>query len=152
MAGRQSWTDPSCPVARAADLVGDRWSLLIVRDAFDGARRFTEFQRSLGVARNILSDRLRTLVDVGILTTVPNRTGNRTEYQLTPRGEDLFTVIVGLRQWAERQAFDPGEAHSTLIENATGEPVRTVRVTDSGGTTLDASSTHVNRITPGQRG
>ena len=66
---RRPVNDEPCPVARAVDIVGDRWSLLIVRDAFDGMRRFSDFQRSLGVARNILSDRLKKLVDAGILQT-----------------------------------------------------------------------------------
>lgn len=65
----QKWTDPACPVARAVDLVGDRWSLLIVRDAMDGAASFTDFLGRLGVARNILSDRLRKLTAHGILAT-----------------------------------------------------------------------------------
>ena len=67
MPPRRSVNDESCPVARSVDLVGDRWSLLIVRDAFDGVHRFGDIQRSLGVARNILSDRLRKLVEAGIL-------------------------------------------------------------------------------------
>ncbi len=61
-----SWTDPTCPVARTLDLVGERWSLLIVRDAMDGARSFTDFQHRTGIARNILTDRLRRLVERGI--------------------------------------------------------------------------------------
>ncbi len=69
MAGRKSVNNEPCPVARSVDIVGDRWSLLIVRDAFDGTRRFGDFQRSLGVARNILSDRLRGLMDADILET-----------------------------------------------------------------------------------
>ena len=62
-----TWTDPACPVARTLDLTGDRWSLLIVRDAMDGARSFTDFQQRTGIARNILTDRLRRLVERGIL-------------------------------------------------------------------------------------
>ena len=71
MNSRKNMEGQPCPVARSVDVVGDRWSLLVVRDAFDGVRRFTDFQRSLGVARNILSDRLRRLVDAGILATRP---------------------------------------------------------------------------------
>lgn len=113
-----------CPVARASSLIGDRWTLLIVRDAFDGVRRFSDFQRSLGVARNILTDRLRRLVDAGILAFQPAREGGAyQEYVLTEAGEDLFPLVLALRQWGERQLFSPGEAHSELIETATGEPV-----------------------------
>ena len=67
MSTRKPTTNEFCPVLRCVDLIGDRWSLLIVRDAFDGMRRFGDFQRSLGVARNILSDRLKKLVDADIL-------------------------------------------------------------------------------------
>jgi DNA-binding HxlR family transcriptional regulator len=116
-AGRE-WTDPTCPVARTVDLVGDRWSLLIVRDAMDGAASFTEFRQRLGIARNILADRLRRLVDNGILATSTAPGGKRHVYELTAAGKDLFTTIVALRQWGERHAFTAGEARSTLTDLA----------------------------------
>lgn len=119
-AGRE-WTDPTCPVARTVDLVGDRWSLLIVRDAMDGAASFTEFRQRLGIARNILADRLRRLVDNGILATSTAPGGKRHVYELTPAGKDLFTTIVALRQWGERHAFTAGEARSTLTDLAGNE-------------------------------
>jgi DNA-binding HxlR family transcriptional regulator len=118
--GRE-WTDPTCPVARTVDLVGDRWSLLIVRDAMDGAASFTEFRQRLGIARNILADRLRRLVDNGILATSTAPGGKRHVYELTPAGKDLFTTIVALRQWGERHAFTAGEARSTLTDLAGNE-------------------------------
>ncbi|PRX44677.1 HxlR family transcriptional regulator [Prauserella shujinwangii] len=116
-AGRSlAWTDPNCPVARAADVIGDRWSLLIVRDAMDGARTFTDFQRRTGIARNILTDRLRKLAAHGLITQVEAPSGKRRRYALTAAGEDLFPVIVTLRQWGERHAFEPGEPHSVLVD------------------------------------
>ncbi|MFI5425867.1 winged helix-turn-helix transcriptional regulator [Aeromicrobium sp. UC242_57] len=93
------WTDPQCPVARAVDLVGDKWSLLILRDAFDGARSFTEFHRRLGVARNILTERLRKLTECGVLAHQVAESGKRREYVLTDSGHDLLVAIVALRQW-----------------------------------------------------
>ena len=75
MAKRKSWEDAACPVARSLDAIGDWWSLLIVRDAFLGRRRFCEFQRSLGTARNILAARLRKLVTLGVLEAVPASCG-----------------------------------------------------------------------------
>ena len=78
MAKRKSLKTDPCPVARALDVIGERWSLLIVRDAFDGMRRFGEFQKSLGVAKNILADRLHTLVEEGILRSRPPRTARPT--------------------------------------------------------------------------
>lgn len=77
MARQKSLADSPCPVARATDIVGDRWALLIVRDAFDGVRRFGDFRASLGVASNILSDRLKMLVDAGVFDVVPASTAPR---------------------------------------------------------------------------
>lgn len=148
MSGDGAWTDPQCPVARTVDLLGDRWSLLIVRDAFDGARRFTQFQRNLGVARNILSDRLHALVERDVLAQVSNAAGTRTEYELTERGRDLFIIVVGLRQWGERHAFLPGEQHSVLIDDTRGEPAPLLQFVNVDGAPLDCSMTHVQRVDP----
>jgi DNA-binding HxlR family transcriptional regulator len=138
------WTDPDCPVARALDLVGDRWSLLVIRDAMDGARSFTEFQRRTGIARNILTDRLRKLTAHGLLAQRAAPSGRRQEYVLTDAGRDLFAVILALRQWGERQAFAPGEAHSTLVDRH-GAPVPEIDPTGADGTPLDADTTHVQK-------
>ncbi|MBT2773420.1 helix-turn-helix transcriptional regulator [Halomonas sp. ISL-60] len=111
-------------MARSVDVVGDRWSLLIVRDAFDGMRRFGDFQRSLGMARNILAERLRRLVEADILETRPASDGTAyQEYVLTAKGESLFPVVVALRQWGERYLFSHSEPHSLLIDKSTGQPV-----------------------------
>ncbi|MFI9630463.1 winged helix-turn-helix transcriptional regulator [Streptomyces sp. NPDC052042] len=144
-----AWTDPDCPVARTLDLVGDRWSLLVIRDAMDGARSFTEFQRRTGIARNILSDRLRKLSAHGVLTQQTAPTGRRLEYVLTDSGRDLFPVLLTLRQWGERHAFDPGEPHSTLVDEHS-VPVPEVTPTGAGGALLGADTTHV-RKTEGNR-
>ncbi|WP_433491763.1 winged helix-turn-helix transcriptional regulator [Nocardia grenadensis] len=117
----REWTDPTCPVARTVDLVGDRWILLIVRDAMDGTASFTDFRQRLGISRNILADRLRRLVDNGILATSTVPGGKRHSYELTDAGKDLFTTIVALRQWGERNAFTAGEARSTLTDLAGNE-------------------------------
>ncbi|MBG6248916.1 MULTISPECIES: winged helix-turn-helix transcriptional regulator [Symbiopectobacterium] len=124
MPNRETINNEPCPVARCVDVVGDRWSLLIVRDAFDGVRRFGDFQRSLSVARNILSDRLRKLVNAGILEMQDASDGTAyQEYVLTSEGEKLFPVIVALRQWGERHRFKHGERHSDLIDTRTGNPI-----------------------------
>jgi DNA-binding HxlR family transcriptional regulator len=97
---RTRFTNDECPVAQSVDAVGDWWSLLIVRDAFTGKRRFGEFQRSLGIAKNILTDRLRKLVGAGVLETLPASDGSAfKEYALTDKGRGLFLVIVALGQW-----------------------------------------------------
>ncbi|MFD8998884.1 winged helix-turn-helix transcriptional regulator [Streptomyces abikoensis] len=138
------WTDPECPVARALDLVGDRWSLLVVRDAMDGARAFTEFQRRTGIARNILTDRLRKLTAHGLLVQRTAPSGRRQEYVLTDAGRDLFAVILTLRQWGERHAFDPGETHSTLVDRH-GDPVPDIAPIGADGAPVDADTTQVRR-------
>lgn len=138
------WTDPACPVARTADLVGDRWSLLIVRDAMDGARSFTDFQRRTGIARNILTDRLHRLVERGILDREPAPSGGRRRYALTPAGRDLFTVIVALRQWGERHAFAPDEPHSVLVDGH-GRPLPPLRPVDSAGEPAGVDTTSVHK-------
>jgi DNA-binding HxlR family transcriptional regulator len=144
MVKRTRFDGESCPVARSVDVVGDWWSLLIVRDAFDGSRRFGDFQRSLGVAKNILSARLRSLVDNGILETVP--AGARHEYVLTPKGEALFPVIVALRQWGEAFAFNPDEPHSQLLDRRDQQPLRPLEVHAADGRPLTAADTEVRKV------
>ncbi|MEW1700950.1 winged helix-turn-helix transcriptional regulator [Streptomyces sp. NPDC093249] len=144
-----AWTDPDCPVARTLDLVGDRWSLLVIRDAMDGARSFTEFQRRTGIARNILSDRLRKLGAHGLLAQRTASTGRRLEYVLTDSGRDLFPVLLALRQWGEHHAFDPGEPRSTLVDER-GVRVPDIAPTGADGAPLTADTTHV-RKTGGDR-
>ncbi|MFC9440539.1 winged helix-turn-helix transcriptional regulator [Nocardia sp. NPDC057030] len=141
----RDWTDPTCPVARTVDLVGDRWSLLIVRDAMDGAATFTDFQQRLGIARNILTDRLRKLVDHGILSTSTAPGGKRHSYELTAAGQDLFTVVVALRQWGERHAFTAGEAHSVLVDRD-GRPLPRLRTETHEGKRATATNTRVRKV------
>jgi DNA-binding HxlR family transcriptional regulator len=139
MVARKSLSGNYCPSARSLDVIGDWWSLLIVRDAFDGLTRFGEFQKSLGIAKNILAQRLRTLVERGILASVPAANGGaHQEYHLTDMGRDLFPVMVALRQWGERYLFEPGEPHSKLVERDTGRPIRLdVRTDDGNAITAD---------------
>ena len=144
---RKSLEDAPCPVARTLDVIGDWWSLLIVRDAFDGVRRFSEFQKGLGMAKNILSTRLRTLVAQGILEIAPASDGSAyQEYILTDKGRDLFPVIVGLRQWGEDHLFAEQEAHSTLVESDSGQPIPRMTPTGSVGQTLTPLNTRVVKV------
>jgi DNA-binding HxlR family transcriptional regulator len=97
----------NCSVAQTLEVVGEWWTLLVVRDAFLGVRRFDEFQRRLRVSRNILADRLDKLVRYGILVPVPyQERPPRHEYRLTDKGRDLYPVIVSLRQWGDRWTLD----------------------------------------------
>ncbi|NKX86558.1 winged helix-turn-helix transcriptional regulator [Nocardia coubleae] len=141
----REWTDATCPVARTVDLVGDRWSLLIVRDAMEGSASFTELRQRLGIARNILADRLRRLVDDGILGTSATASGKRYVYELTPAGRDLFTVVVALRQWGESHAFADDEPRSTLVDRD-GRPLAELRPRDRAGAVVTAATTEVRRV------
>lgn len=137
-----------CPVARTVDLIGDRWSLLIVRDAFDGMRRFSDFQRSLGVARNILTDRLYRLVEAGILAREDAPDGSAYQhYVLTPQGQSLFPVVVALRQWGKQHLFAAGEPHSQLIDRRTGKPLLPLRVQGKDGMAVSPEDTEVRKVT-----
>jgi DNA-binding HxlR family transcriptional regulator len=136
-----------CPVARAVDMIGDRWSLLIVRDAFDGISRFSEFQRNLGLAKNILSSRLRELVAHGILEVVPTADGSAYhEYALTQKGRDLFVILVSLRQWGEDHLFEEAEPHSVLLDTKNEQPLRKLEVKDAAGRALDPSEAFVRKV------
>ncbi|MCR6484699.1 helix-turn-helix transcriptional regulator [Amycolatopsis sp. OK19-0408] len=141
-----TWTDPACPVARTVDLVGDRWSLLIIRDAMSGPTTFTELHQELGIARNILTDRLRKLVEHGVLdrTTVPDDARRHT-YRLTEAGEDLFTTIVALRQWGERHAFAAAEPHSVLVDDQ-GRELPELRAVSQDGEPLSAGTSTVRKL------
>ncbi|AJP58712.1 HxlR family transcriptional regulator [Pandoraea vervacti] len=150
MTETRSATRPSppdtCPVARTVDVIGDRWSLLIVRDAFDGVRRFGDFLRSLGVARSMLTTRLRALVDAGILSVQPASDGTSyQEYVLTPKGRELFTLIVALRQWGEKYRFGEQERHSTLVDTRTGEPLAELQPRSASGQPVAPEQTQVVR-------
>jgi len=97
----------NCSIARALEIVGERWTLLIVRDAFLGLRRFEQFQESLGIARNVLTDRLKRLVDEGILERVRySERPERYEYRLTQKGRDLHLALAGLRQWGDKHVSE----------------------------------------------
>ena len=101
---------PPCPIGRAVDVLGDRWTLLILRNATIGTTRFDDFKSELGIADNILSARLGRLVDVGLLTRTAYRPGGRTryEYRLTQAGADVLPLLHALRRWGQ-QHTKPGE-------------------------------------------
>jgi DNA-binding HxlR family transcriptional regulator len=99
----RTYDGQNCSIARALELVGERWTLLIVRDAFLGLSRFEEFQESLGIARNVLADRLNRLVEAGILARVRySERPERFEYRLTAKGRELDVALAGLRQWGDK--------------------------------------------------
>ncbi len=110
-----------CSVARALSVIGDRWTLLVLRDAFLRTRRFEDFQRQLGVTRHLLAGRLRKLVDAGILEKVRyQEKPARYEYRLTEKGRDLYPVIVSLLRWGDRWMAGEGGPPLTLVHKACG--------------------------------
>ncbi|RWX81414.1 transcriptional regulator [Neorhizobium lilium] len=148
MVKRVSLWDAGCPVARVLDVIGDWWSLLIIRDAFDGVRRFSEFQAGLGIAKGMLAARLRDLTERGILEMAPASDGSAyREYVLTEKGRGLFLVIVALRQWGEDHLYRPDEPKSSLVDTETGIPVAHLELRAQDGRPLDWTETQVKKTT-----
>ncbi len=99
----KNYNDMQCPIARCLDHIGEWWSLLIIRDAFRGSKRFDEFQKNLGIATNILTRRLKELVESGILEKQQyGESTNRFEYILTQRGQDLSPILMAMMQWSNK--------------------------------------------------
>ncbi|MBS0537323.1 MAG: helix-turn-helix transcriptional regulator [Proteobacteria bacterium] len=145
---RTSYEQMNCSIASALDVVGEPWTLLIVRDAFYGVRRFDDFQENLGIARNVLTARLKKLVEAGVFRkTAYRQRPLRHEYRLTEKGAALFTVIVGLKQWGDRfgaaarngrpmDLVDRNDGHPlepVLIDSATGQKVELTNVRSVAG-------------------
>ena len=145
MAERTSFEDFACSTAQALEVVGEWWTLLIVRDAFFGVRRFDDFQRRLQMSRSVLANRLSKLVAEGILeTTEYEQRPPRVEYSLTKKGADLFPVLVALQQWGDRWASPKPpvvlrhdrcgrQTRPHLVCSACGERVRPTDVTAEPG-------------------
>lgn len=151
MAEEASPPSNECPVARTLEAIGDRWSLMIIREAFDDVRRFSEFQKNLGVARNILTSRLKALVATGVFDVAPASDGSAyKEYVLTDRGRAIFPVVISMRQWGERYLFAPQEARSVLVDNASGQPLKPLVVLSSSGQPLGAADCHRVRVLAGE--
>lgn len=135
--GRKRFDDMNCSIAQALEALGDWWTLLIVRDAFFGARRFGEFESSLGIAKNILTARLRRLVEHGVFERVSAGTaGDRYEYHLTDKGRALLPVLVALREWSDEWVYGRGNEPLIFRERATGRRIPRLRVTNRDGKEL----------------
>jgi DNA-binding HxlR family transcriptional regulator len=151
MVKRTSLEKAECPIARSLDSLGDWWSLLIIRDAFLGIRRFSEFQKSIGLAKNILAVRLRALVEHGILKMAPASDGSAyQEYVLTPKGRGVFPVLVALRQWSEEFSGEPDGFPTLLVDRAKGRPVRKLELRSEDGRLLGRDDTEM-RPNPGAK-
>lgn len=147
MAKRASLESAACPVARAMSVIGDGWSMLIIRDVSLGLRRFSEIQKSLGLAKNILTTRLRALVTHGILKTEPAGDGSAyQDYVLTQKGRAVFPVMVALRQWGEEFAFAPDELANIMVDRKTGKRVRRLELRAADGRLLEAGDTELKTV------
>ena len=127
----------NCSLAQTLEVIGERWTLLILRDAFFGSRRFQQFQESLGIARNILTVRLHRLVEEGILEKRPTDEGERHEYRLTAKGLDLQPVLLAMTHWGDQHKPHPKGARLVFVERATGEPIARMRVRSREGRPLE---------------
>ena len=141
VATRLRYTDENCTIRGTLEIVGEKWSLLVLREAFFGIRRFDDFHRVLGCARNLLSDRLAKLVDHGVLQRVAyQEPGKRSrhEYHLTEKGLDLQPALVALMQWGDRYAASPAGPQALLTHRDCGEPIGLELVCAAGHTVESA--------------
>jgi DNA-binding HxlR family transcriptional regulator len=144
---RTNLSGAACPIARTLDVIGDWWSLLIVRDVLKGRHRFSELQTSLGVSKNILTRRLKTLVAQEILVLAPATDGSAyQEYRLTEKGRSLFPVLVALGQWGRANAAQPGARQMTLVDRDKRQPVRALEVHAADGRLLAPGETMMLRL------
>jgi DNA-binding HxlR family transcriptional regulator len=135
---RLKYTEHDCSIARTLQVVGEHWSMLIVKNSFYGTTRFSDFQRLLGVARNILTDRLNHLVEAGIMEKYVAREGGvRQHYRLTAKGRDLLPILMAMMQWGDRWTAGDNGAPVIAIDRQTGLPIDTIKITTRQGMVLD---------------
>lgn len=137
---RTRFDDQNCSIAQALEVLGDWWTLLVVREAFLGTRRFADFETRLGISKNILTARLGHLVEHGVLERIDAGVhGTRYEYALTPMGKDLATVMTALRQWADRWIYGEGNEPVLLVDRRTGETIPRLRINDASGAPIKSA-------------
>lgn len=138
---RFRYSAANCSIARTLGVVGEKWTLLILREAFYGVRRFDDFHTALGCARNLLASRLKTLVVHGLLERVgytDERGRGRHEYKLTDKGRDLFPVVVALMQWGDRWTADEAGPAVQMFHRECGAPVTAELTCGAGHSALGA--------------
>jgi DNA-binding HxlR family transcriptional regulator len=146
---RKRFKNVNCSIAQALEVLGDWWTLLIVREAFLGARRFADFEANLDISKNVLSQRLAHLVEHRVLEPFDaGQHGTRYEYALTPRGKDLATVLTALREWGDRWVFGEGREPIVLFDRRTGKRVPRLRIRGEDGAPLGGRELEV-RAGPG---
>jgi DNA-binding HxlR family transcriptional regulator len=139
----RTYDNQQCSIARALEIVGERWTILVLRDAFLGVRRFDDFQRDLGIARNVLTDRLNRLVDEGILERRRyQERPERFEYRLTHKGRDLWPILHALATWGDAHAA-PGGPPRLFRHRGCGGRITDRRVCARCGTELEVRDVEV---------
>jgi DNA-binding HxlR family transcriptional regulator len=136
---KKSFGNMHCSLAQALDVVGEWWSLLIVRDFFlgGGKRRFEQLRDSLGISRNILTERLKTLTAAGVIERVPvQEGGKRCGYQLTEKGRDLLPTLVAMMQWGDRWQGEPEQRFLVVREQSSGDEIAPVQIQSEAGKVL----------------
>ena len=134
---RRRFDDQNCSVAQALEVLGDWWTLLVVREAFLGVRRFADFEANLDISKNVLSARLEHLVAHGVLARVDVGVhGRRYEYELTPMGKDLATVMTALREWGDRWIYGEGREPLLALDRRSGRRIPRLRMLDHEGRPL----------------
>jgi DNA-binding HxlR family transcriptional regulator len=148
MLGR-TYDNLNCSVARTLEVVGERWTMLVLRDAFLGVKRFDDFQKDLGIARNVLQSRLARLVDEGILERVPYQDRPvRHEYRLTEKGLDLWPILVSMLAWGDKYASPTEGPPLQLVHQGCGGTVNDRRICDSCGAELTVRDVRGIQRTP----
>jgi DNA-binding HxlR family transcriptional regulator len=149
---RNSWADANCPLARSVDLIGEWGSLLILREAFAGISRFDDFQKKIGISRSLLTTRLKKLVDGGVLERRPIASdAKRQEYVLTEKGEDLFTMIIALRQWGDRWLFPKDRYPADMLDNRDQSPLAPIEVRSVKGRKVTVANLTLKAHLPSKR-
>lgn len=132
----KSYDHMNCSLAQTLNIIGERWTLLILRDAFFGKKRFGQFERSLGISKNILTSRLNRLVGEGIMERRDSEEGAHAEYVLTEAGLDLQPVLLSMTHWGDEHRPSPSGTRLVFTDRDTGEPVRRMSVLGTDGRVL----------------
>jgi DNA-binding HxlR family transcriptional regulator len=134
--------EPTCSIERSLQVLGERWTLLIIREIYSGKHRFGDIQSSLGIASNLLSTRLKTLVDAGVLrkrTYQEPGSRHRDSYHLSPAGQELQVILAALQQWGDRHCPRPSGPSALRRQRSTGGPVHVGFIADEDGHEVAAS-------------
>ena len=132
----KSFSPMNCSLAQTLEIVGERWTLLILRDAFFGSKRFGQFERSLGIAKNILTARLAVLTEEGILDKRDSGDGAHAIYVLTEKGLDLQPILISMTHWGDKYKANPAGDRLVFVDREQGEPIRRMSVIAQDGRAL----------------